>query len=52
MIGGHAEEDSVMGGCVILLTPALIIDPFPAWKPPLCHKDTAKGKKGALGALS
>ena len=22
-----------------------IKDPFCAWKPPLCHKDTAKGKK-------
>ena len=33
-----------------------IIDPCRLWKPPLCHKDTAKGKKcpyyGALGALS
>ena len=35
---GHAEKESIMGVVVI-------IDPFPAWKPPLCHKDTAKGKK-------
>ena len=32
---------------------APIIDPFRAWKPPSCHKDTAKGKKyPPLGALS
>ena len=30
---------------IILLRPALIIDPFPTWRPPLCPKDTVKGKK-------
>ena len=29
---------------IILLRPALTIDPFPAWRPPLCPKDTAKSK--------
>ena len=29
----------------ILLAPTPITDPFPAWKPPLCHKEPAKGKK-------
>ena len=56
MIGGHVQKESIMCGIIILLTPAPIIDPFRAWKPPLCHKDTARGKKcpksGALGALS
>ena len=27
----------------------LIIDPFPAWKPPLCHKEPAKCKKCPFG---
>ena len=36
------EKDSII---IILLTPASIIDPFCAWKPPLCQKDTAKGCK-------
>ena len=38
---GQAQKESIMGGIIILS----IIDPFPAWKPPLCYKDTAKGKK-------
>ena len=56
VLGGHAQKESIMGGIIILLTQAPVIDPFPAWKPPLFHKDTAKGKKcrlyGALGSLS
>ena len=56
VLGGHAQKESIMGGIIILLTPAPVIDPFTAWKPPLFHKDTAKGKKcrlyGALGSLS
>ena len=32
-IGGQAQRESTMGGIIILLTPAPIIDPFPAWKP-------------------
>ena len=43
MIGGQAQNYSVMGGIVILLTPAPVINPFPAWKSPLFHKDKAKG---------
>ena len=51
----------LIGCILILLTPATwsssclslclygirapIIDSFHAWKPPLCHKDTAKSKK-------
>ena len=54
VLGGRAQKESIMGGIIILPTP--VIDPFPAWKPPLFHKDTAKGKKcrlyGALGSLS
>ena len=30
---------------IILLTPATFINPFRAWKPPICHRDKAKGKK-------
>ena len=45
-----------LGWIIILLTPAPIIDLFRAWKPLLCHKEQAKGKKcpleDALGALS
>ena len=56
MIGGHTLKESIMGGIIILLTPASIIDPFSAWKPHLYHKDKAKGKKcprkGALVVLS
>ena len=54
MIGGHAQKESISCRIIILLTPAPIIDPFRAWKPPLCHKDTVKGKTlvGGLGALS
>ena len=39
---GEAKKDSIKGE--IITTP--IIDP--ARKPPLCHKDTAKGKKCPL----
>ena len=28
VIGGLAEKESIMGGIIILLTPAPIIDPF------------------------
>ena len=35
--GGHARKESIMGGIIILLTPPRIIDPFPAWMPPLCY---------------
>ena len=38
MIGGHAQKESIVGGIIILLTPPPIIDPFPAWRPPLCLK--------------
>ena len=37
--------ESIIGGIIILLTPAPTINSFRAWKPPLCHKDTVKGKK-------
>ena len=35
LIGGQAQKESIMGGIIILLTPALLIliDPFPTWKP-------------------
>ena len=57
LIGGHLlQKESIMGATFILLTPAPIIDPFRTWRPSLCHKDTAKGKKcpllGGLSALS
>ena len=45
MIGGPAQKESFMGWITILLKPSPITDPFPAWKPTLCHKDTAKGKE-------
>ena len=45
VIGGTAKKNSIMGGIIILLTPAQIIDTFPAWKPPFSRKDTVKGKK-------
>ena len=32
-IGGQAQKESIMGGIIIFMTPAPIIDPFPAWKP-------------------
>ena len=34
-IGGQAQKESTMGGIIILLTPAPLIDPLRAWKPPL-----------------
>ena len=56
MKGGQAQKESLIDGIIILLTPAPIIDSFPALKAPLCHKESVKGKKcpyqGALGALS
>ena len=30
VIGGQAQKQSIMGAVIILLTPAPIIDPFPA----------------------
>ena len=30
VIGGQAQKQSIMGAIIILLTPAPIIDPFPA----------------------
>ena len=33
----------------MLLTPVPIIDPFRAWNPPLCHKDTAKRQEITKG---
>ena len=38
MIGGHAQKESIEGGIIILLSPPPMIDPFPAWRPPLCLK--------------
>ena len=35
VIGGQAQKESIMGGIITLLTPAPIIDPFPARKPPI-----------------
>ena len=35
VIGGQTQKESIMGGIIILLTPAPIIDPFPARKPPI-----------------
>ena len=37
----QAQKESIMGGIIILLTPAPVIDSFRAWKASLCHKDTA-----------
>ena len=61
-IGGLWDEIPPLGGisCLSLVLYGIrapIIDPFRAWKPPLCHKEPGKkGKKyppmGALGALS
>ena len=31
--GGQAQKESILGGIIILLTPAPITDPFSAWKP-------------------
>ena len=45
VIGGQAQKESIMGGIIILLRPAPIVDPFSAWTTHLCHKDTAKGEK-------
>ena len=42
VIGGQAQKESTI---IILLTPAPIIDPFPAWKTPLNHKEPGKDKK-------
>ena len=50
-IRGQAQKESILGGIIILPTPAPIIDPFPAWKPTLFYKDTAKGKKCPLQEL-
>ena len=33
VIGGQAQIEYIIGGIIILMTPAPIIDPFPAWKP-------------------
>ena len=35
VMGGQAQKESSMGGIIILLTPPSLIDPFPAWKPPI-----------------
>ena len=52
VIGGQAQKESAMGGIIILLTPAPIIDPFPAWKPPiLMLKEPVKDKKYSFGCL-
>ena len=32
--GGHVQKESLKGGIIILLTPAPVVDPFSAWKPP------------------
>ena len=32
VISGQAQKESIIGGIVILLNPAPIIDPFPTWK--------------------
>ena len=57
MVGWQAQKESIMDVIFIVLMPAPIIDPFPAWKPFLflCHIDTAKGKKYEIplvGSLS
>ena len=39
----HWKNPLSVGSFSSLLTPAPIIDPFRAWKPPLCHKDKAQG---------
>ena len=39
---------AILGGIIIVLTTPPIIDPFPAKKPPLYHKDTTKGRKCLL----
>ena len=44
LIGGQVQEESIRGGINIMLTPAPIIDPFPAWKPPLCPKEKTQRK--------
>ena len=44
--GGNAHKGSIEGVIIILLTPAPVIDPFPAWKPP---KEPAK--VGGFGCL-
>ena len=46
MIGGNAREGSIKALlCLLYDIRAPLIDPFYAWKPPLCHKEPAKGKK-------
>ena len=35
MIAWQAQKESIMGGIIVLMTPAPIIDPFSAWKPPI-----------------
>ena len=45
VIARRRQKESIMGEIIILLTPPTMIDPVPAWKPSLCHKDTAEGKK-------
>ena len=44
LIGGQAQKESIMGGIIILLTPAPLIDPFPAWKPPTLNSLSGKMK--------
>ena len=47
MIEVHRQKESIMGGIIILMTPAPIIDPFPAQSHlSFCSKEPAKGKKG------
>ena len=47
VIGWQAQKEFVMGGIIISYysRQALTMDPFRAWTPLLCHKDTANGKK-------
>ena len=60
MIGGDSKEESIMVGIIVVLTPAPLKKPFPAWKPlihPYAIKTQLKAKndpsrEGDLGALS
>ena len=47
---GHAEEESIMGGIIIFLTPAPIIDPVPVWKPAFPY--SAKSQQKTIKAPS
>ena len=48
VIGGQAQKESIDGG--IIMTPAPIIDPFSAWKPPFLIPDAIKNQRKARNA--